>query len=41
MADGYLTRDGRSIFKPGGDVVRKVRVDGREDVDIGRNGADH
>lgn len=41
VADGYLARDGRAVSEAGGDVVREVGVDGGEDVDVGRDGADH
>lgn len=41
VADGYLPRDGRAVFEAGGDVVREVGVDGGEDADVGRDGADH
>lgn len=35
VRDGVLARDDRSVFEPGGDVVREVGYDGGEDSGAG------
>lgn len=41
VADGHLPGNSRAILQSSRDVVGEVGVDGREDIDVRRDGADH
>jgi hypothetical protein len=40
MRDGVLTGDYGSVLQAGGDVMAKIAVYCRDDIDIGRNACD-